>query len=463
MPNDIENNCPKSNAMKVLLISANTLTAPYPVYPLGLDYVAEAIAAHHQVKIVDLNHLDAADQVIQAIAAFRPDVIGIALRNVDNTDTADPLGFIGYYQSIIERIRAHSEATIVLGGSGFTIFPAEMMTALNADFGIIGEGERLGLLLHALENYQDTSQIPGVIANHCEATVPKPWDRPFHRQIDPTHPHLQYYVKKGGMLNLQSKRGCSFKCIYCTYPHIEGHRLRLIPPQEVAQTAVELQRAGAKYLFITDSAFNVDYAHSLSVGQAFKSAGLSIPWGAFFAPTTPPERYFRQLADAGLTHVEFGTESLSNAILKNYRKPFRYKHVVAAHDAALEAGLYIAHYFLLGGPGEDSDSLNETLKNIDHLKKAVLFFFCGMRIYPHTALYDIALEQGQISASQDLLEPVFFQSDALSSQEIIRQVKRRANGRANWIIGAGGDDTAQLVAQLYDRGHTGPLWEHLIQ
>ena len=449
--------------MKVLLISANTLTAPYPVYPLGLDYVAEAVAANHQVKIADLNHLDAIDRVVKAVTTYQPDVIGIALRNVDNTDTSDPQGFIGSYRKLIKGIRVVSKARIVLGGSGFTIFPAEMMAALDADFGIIGEGERLGLLLDALEHQQDTSRIPGVIAKHSTAYIPKPWGRSFHRQIDPTHPHLQYYVDKGGMLNLQTKRGCSFNCIYCTYPHIEGHQLRLIPPQTVAQTAVDLQRAGAKYLFITDSAFNVDYSHSLAVGEAFKAAGLSIPWGAFFAPTTPPSGYFHQLAAAGLTHVEFGTESLSDDMLKNYRKPFRIKHVLAAHAAALEAGLYIAHYFLLGGPGEDPESLEKTLSNIDKLKKTVLFFFCGIRIYPHTALYDIALENGQISASQDLLEPVFFQSDAISSQEIIRQVTLRASGRANWIIGAGGDDTARLVAQLYERGHTGPLWEHLIQ
>ena len=31
--------------MKVLLVSANTLKEPYPVYPLGLDYVSGAIAA----------------------------------------------------------------------------------------------------------------------------------------------------------------------------------------------------------------------------------------------------------------------------------------------------------------------------------------------------------------------------------------------------------------------------------
>jgi hypothetical protein len=33
----------------------------------------------------------------------------------------------------------------------------------------------------------------------------------------------------------------------------------------------------------------------------------------------------------------------------------------------------------------------------------------------------------------------------------------------NWVIGAGGDETADIVSRLYARGHTGPLWEYLIQ
>ena len=67
----------------------------------------------------------------------------------------------------------------------------------------------------------------------------------------------------------------------------------------------------------------------------------------------------------------------------------------------------LAHYFLLGGPGENGDTLSETLINVDKLDKTVLFFFCGIRIYPHTALYDLAVETGQITDSQDLLDPVF--------------------------------------------------------
>ena len=133
--------------MKVLLVSANTLREPYPVYPLGLDYVAGAIAQNHRVQIVDMNSLGGYNALAAVIKAFLPDVIGLSLRNIDNTDTTDPRGFIGQYRMIVDVIRQHSDARLILGGSGFTIFPTETMQALDADYGIVGEGERLALLL----------------------------------------------------------------------------------------------------------------------------------------------------------------------------------------------------------------------------------------------------------------------------------------------------------------------------
>ena len=76
--------------MNVLLISANRLIEPYPVYPLGLDYVVGAIQEAHAVEVLDMNTLDEEGQLGDAIRRANPDVIGIALRNVDNTDSSDP-------------------------------------------------------------------------------------------------------------------------------------------------------------------------------------------------------------------------------------------------------------------------------------------------------------------------------------------------------------------------------------
>ena len=449
--------------MKVLLISANILRIPYPVYPLGLDYVAGSLDSRYQTKIADLNDFATSDELETSIREFSPDFVGVSIRNIDNTDVINSRGFLPEYQSLINRIRTNSNARIILGGSGFTIFPVEFMQALDADYGIVGEGERLSLLLDALEKNLDVKQIPGVLTKEKTDIVYEPWEGDIKRHFNPANPNTQFYLSHGGMLNLQTKRGCPFHCTYCTYPHIEGARMRFFPPREVARNARELQDAGAKYIFITDSAFNASYDHSSQVAKAFIEARVSIPWGGFFAPTIPPDDYFKLMADAGLTHVEFGTESLSDTVLNNLRKPFASGDVFAAHEKALEASLHIAHYLLLGGPGENKQTLQKTLIGLDSMERAVFFFFCGIRIYPHTDLYDVALREGQIGAEQNILPPVFYRSGEISVAEIMQMVENHANGRPNWLIGAGEAKATRVLPKLYRRGFTGPLWEYLIQ
>ena len=129
--------------MNVLLVSANRLKNPYAVYPLGLDYVVRALDDHHQVQVMDLNAEAGTEALADVLQDTSPDIVGISIRNIDNTDTLDPRGFTGQYRDLAALIRSHTTAPIVLGGSGFTIFPAELMALLQADYGIIGEGERL--------------------------------------------------------------------------------------------------------------------------------------------------------------------------------------------------------------------------------------------------------------------------------------------------------------------------------
>jgi radical SAM superfamily enzyme YgiQ (UPF0313 family) len=449
--------------MKVLLISANTLKIPYPVYPLGLDYVAGALDSRYQSKIIDMNEFASSAELAQALIDYCPDFVGLSIRNIDNTDATNSRGFLADYKGLVRLIRENSRAVLILGGSGFTIFPRELMQALDADYGITGEGEKLPLLLQALENNADVRSLPGIVTKETASVVYEPWDEEIRRRFDPASSHTNFYLSRGGMLNLQTKRGCPFHCSYCIYPHIEGSRMRFFPPREIAQAARKLQDAGAKFIFITDSAFNASYDHSLDVAQAFIAAGITIPWGGFFAPTTPPPDYFPALAEAGLSHVEFGTEALTDAMLANLQKPFTVKDVFSAHNRALQAGLHIAHYFLLGGPGEDGRTVQETLENVDKLPESVFFFFCGIRIYPHTALYETSLREGQISVDQNLLEPVFYRSIHITDREIIQKVEDHAGGRFNWIVGSGEKKVTRVLPKLFERGFSGPLWEHLIQ
>ena len=446
--------------MRILLISPNTLTEPYPVYPIGLDYVSGAVDPRHEVRIVDLNTMSLRE-LDALLVAYKPQVVGISCRNIDNTDEGESRSFTRSYRSLINRIRGCCRAVIVCGGAGFTIMPDRIFAALNPDYGIIGEGERFGLLVEALDKGLDPARVEGVISSPGAHTPPEPWPGKRIRAFCKEASHHRFYTSRGGMLNLQTKRGCAFSCLYCPYPHIEGAKHRLYDPETVADTAKQLQEAGARYIFITDSAFNSDIGHSLAVARAMRRAGITVPWGGFFAPVRLPGDYFRVMADCGLTHAEFGTESLSVSMLKTYRKPFTPEHVFAAHAAARKAGIHTAHYFLLGGPGESRATVRESLDNIEKLDRVVLFFFIGIRIYPWTGLYRTALDEGQIDPDTDLLEPMFYRAEGISRDELEQMVLEQAGGRPNWIVGSGGERSAQIVARLHERGLAGPLWEFL--
>lgn len=225
--------------MRILLISPNTLTVPYPVYPIGLDYVAGSIGREHQVEIVDMN-IVTLTQLGDILKKSRPQITGISCRNIDNTDAGDSQYFIKNYRELVSFIRQQCKTIIVCGGAGFTIMPDRVFSELNADYGIIGEGERFGLLVNAIAGKQEPTEIAGVISAAKSAIHPPPWSgkrvRPFQKKTA----HHDFYTEKGGMLNLQTKRGCSFSCIYCPYPHIEGKKHRLVDPAEVAVTAKQL-------------------------------------------------------------------------------------------------------------------------------------------------------------------------------------------------------------------------------
>ncbi len=450
--------------MKVLLISANTTAAPYPVYPIGLDYVAGALDPRHEVCVLDMNVAAEADDLEATIRAFGPRMIGLSIRNIDNVDTVATKTFVPGYQALAGRIRECTSAPLVLGGSGFSIFPAVLMSLLEADFGVIGEGEVLNLLIEALEAGADPLGLPGVVTRAAPAVpAPRPWAGRIARRLQPSPAQLDFYLKHGGMLNLQTQRGCPHRCLYCTYPYLDGHRLRAINPDEVAATARRLQDLGAAYLFITDSVFNTDTAHGLAVARAFRRHGVTVPWGAFFAPVPAPDGYYAALAEAGLTHVEFGTESLSETVLKRYGKPFSVADVSAAHASARAASLHIAHYLMMGGPGEDGRTVDETLGQAERMEGAVFFFFCGVRVFPFTPLAGIARREGQVRPDDDLLAPVFYRSAGIAAEEILARVNRRAGGRSHWVRGDGGLETERILSRLHAHGHAGPLWELLLR
>lgn len=444
-------------------MATNRMMTPFPVYPIGIDYVATALRDRHEVQVMDFACENAEATLAASCRDWQPAFVGLSIRNIDNVEAGSPLAFIPEIAKIAALVRRECAARLVLGGPGFSIFPEVLMRKLGADFGVVGEGERFADLLDVLASGKsaEAAAIPGLLVGASGATPPRPWSGSQRRAL--TSPDtVAHYLRWGGMLNVQTKRGCPFRCSYCTYPGIEGRQQRLRDPEDVAREWKTLVTAGAKFLFVTDSVFNSHVPHNLAVASALVRHGISAPWGAFFAPIHPRAGYFRRLHESALTHVEFGTESFSPTMLRRYRKPFTVEHALAAHAEAKACGLHVAHYIMLGGPGETVSTVTETLDRCDAITDAALFFFCGARIYPGTELHAIALAEGQIAREDDLVEPRFYLPAGISLETIGAMVRERAQGRRHWVTGSGSADMANALKRMYQRGRTGPLWDRLV-
>jgi radical SAM superfamily enzyme YgiQ (UPF0313 family) len=136
---------------RILLISVNRCKTPYPVFPLGLCYVAGALSkAGHAVEILDVNCDDG--RIASAIGSFKPDYIGLSLRNIDDVNIRTRRTYIADLCDMAGIVKKETAAPVIAGGSGFSLFPERLLEDCGADFGVHGEGERAIVdLIDALE------------------------------------------------------------------------------------------------------------------------------------------------------------------------------------------------------------------------------------------------------------------------------------------------------------------------
>jgi len=162
--------------MRVLLISANTEQFNMPVMPLGLACVAEATRnAGHDVTMLDLMFKMDADTVLKKIITeFRPECIGISVRNIDDQNIASPGFLLDKVKEVVGVCRDLSNTPIILGGAGYSIFPESALAYLDADMGIEGEGEiAFPSLIERLETHSDLSGISGLYIRGLGSRKPK--------------------------------------------------------------------------------------------------------------------------------------------------------------------------------------------------------------------------------------------------------------------------------------------------
>lgn len=447
---------------RILFISANQLVVPYPVYPIGISYISTYLQEHlpdFRVDLFDLN-LDTTDNLIKKLRDEKPEYIGVSFRNIDDVNSYQKEYYINKYQDLIKKIKTASEGKIIIGGSGFSIFPELMFDRLQPDFGIYGEGEEsIVKLIKSLENKSDYSTIEGLVYKkngeryyNKRTNYIQSLDLSFNNDI------IDFYWQKSGMLNVQTKRGCPFNCVYCTYPVIEGRKVRTLDTDKIVHTLKDLYyKRGINYIFFTDSVFNIHNDYNYELADKIIKSKIDIKWGAYFTLTNLDEDLLKILKKSGLTHIEFGTEAIAEKTLKTYGKSFTVNDVLEKSDLCNQLDIDFAHFLILGGIGETDDTVNETFANSAKIERSVFFPYVGMRIYPGTELHQIAIKEGVIDKNDDLLVPKYYLSDRVNYDTLKERAK--ASGK-RWVFPD--EDSSDVLEKLRKRNKKGPLWEYLI-
>ncbi|MDR2138767.1 MAG: cobalamin-dependent protein [Tannerella sp.] len=452
----------------IALISANMHRIPYPVYPLGISYLTGYLSIHLpdcEVKVFDFN-LETYDSFAAFLEGHAFDLAGISLRNFDDsTHTYRANLFIAHYREIMRIARAHTQAPIVLGGAGFSVFPELIFNELNPDYAILGEGEAaLKELIVALSEGSDPTTIDRLAWRDADGRfhINAAGKKCGTNYISSPALHVEndwaaYYWNSGGMLNIQTKRGCPYNCIFCSYPLIDGRTVRTLDAKTVVASIEELYfTKGISYLFFTDSIFNIHKEYNEELARRLIESRADIRWGAYFAPHNLTEDELKLYQQSGLTHVEFGSDSLSDRQLEHYNKKFRMSDIREQSRLCSNLGIFYAHFLILGGYGETDETLDETFAHSGELGLTVYFPYIGMRVYPHTKLCDIALREGLIRSPGDLINPVYYLSKEIDPATI--EPRAKATGQ-RWIFTD--DEPSPVMDRLRRRGKKGPLWEFL--
>lgn len=447
---------------KLLLVSANEHKKPYPVYPLGISYLETYLKKRlsgFDIHLFDFN-LAGESEFILLLQEMKPDYIGVSLRNIDGANSLDRHSFIYAYRDIIRTIRAHSPAKVIIGGAGFSIYPQSLFDLLQPDYGIRGEGEEtLYKLIVSLESKQPVGDIEGLVFYQDQQFVCNP-HRNYLKSLDVcfASDFIDYYWEQSGMLNIQTKRGCSYKCIYCSYPLIDGRTIRTLDTDLIVENLTRLYKERQiSYVFFTDSVFNLKNSYNIELAEKIIKSGIKVKWGAYFSPSNLTDEMLALYKRAGLTHVEFGTESFSDIQLQNYGKHFTFADVVEKSELCLKNNIFYAHFLILGGYGETEATWRETIENSKKIQYSVFFPYVGMRIYPGTRLQQIAIAEGRITHDDPLLDPVYYISDGFDLEAVRREAL--ATGKA-WIFPD--DPESDLMDELrLKRKKKGPIWEYM--
>jgi radical SAM superfamily enzyme YgiQ (UPF0313 family) len=353
---------------------------PYDGPPLGaplslLCLASPLLQAGFEVKLVD-NLLapdyeqtilrEASDALLLGISVLTGPHIGAAVR----------------VSRAVKKMRP--EMPIVFGGWHSSLATEQTLREPFVDAVIRGQGELTLLeLAQRIANGEDWHGVRGLSFKDKDADgkiVHEP-ERPVANINSLPAPAYELadpgiYAAASGVRQLAytSSVGCPYQCNYCTDQVFYKRRFNAYTVERVVNELAELvPRYDIEHVPFFDSNFLVDRKRAVAIARGIVDAGVKFQWD--FQTSTDflalmSEEDVRLLAESGVHHIGFGTESASQEVLELMNK--RFQHIEQMVETARKthvAGIHIVFNIILGYPGETEAHRQQTFRFMSEIAR----------------------------------------------------------------------------------------------
>jgi radical SAM superfamily enzyme YgiQ (UPF0313 family) len=307
--------------MRVLLLSMpdsfeHTPTVAIRIPNGALTSLAGNIDEHHHCAVADLllAQTTVRETVEQLLRDQEPDIVGLSVMTFQRATA----------RRIISLIRARRPETfLVVGGYDPSLAPeAWTHPALTVDAIVRGEGElTFRELLRALEQKRPLSEVPGLWYRARGGFVQTPPRAVTAIEDDVVRPPkrdarvLAGYTMLGrGIDVVETSRGCTFDCSFCSIIEMRGRNFHRFPIARVVDDIADARRRGARVIFIVDDNITLDVHRFKALCEAIVSSGLDdidyMVQGMTSAIASHGEELAPLMRKAGFRYVFLGIENI---------------------------------------------------------------------------------------------------------------------------------------------------------
>jgi len=271
---------------------------------------------------------------------------------------------------------------IVFGGWHSSLATEQTLREPFVDAIVRGQGELTLLeLVQRIANGREWHGVRGLSFKDADGSIVHEPERPVANINDLPAPayHLAdpgIYAAASGLRQLAytSSVGCPYQCNYCTDQVFYKRRFNAYRVARVVDDLAELvPRYNIEHVPLFDSNFLVDRKRAVAIAKGIVASGIRFRWD--FQTSTDflslmSEEDVRLLAESGVHHIGFGTESASQEVLTLMNK--RFQHVEQMVETARKtclAGIHVVFNIILGYPGETEAHRQQTFRIMSDIAK----------------------------------------------------------------------------------------------